>query len=112
MSKQRDNKGFWNRYAKLYDFEINRFSGKAYAEMHRIMAARFFSVGADRASTFCFDFHSSNAVLPSQLSKYEQIAGSRRRANENGVPRKVGRLCGERRSDAKSERPTLAGCES
>ena len=33
MNKQRDNKGFWNRYAKLYDFEINRFSGKAYAEM-------------------------------------------------------------------------------
>jgi len=37
MSKQRDNKGFWNRYAKLYDFEINRFSGKAYAEMYRMM---------------------------------------------------------------------------
>ena len=36
MSKQRDNKGFWNSYAKLYDFEINRFSGKAYAEMYRM----------------------------------------------------------------------------
>ena len=39
MSKQRDNKWFWNRYAKLYDFEINRFSGKAYAEMYRLMAS-------------------------------------------------------------------------
>ena len=37
-SAKRDNKGFWNRYAKLYDFEINRFSGKAYAEMYRFMA--------------------------------------------------------------------------
>ena len=37
MSEKRDNKGFWNRYAKLYDFEINRFSGKAYSEMYRLM---------------------------------------------------------------------------
>jgi len=39
MAEKRNNKGFWNRYAKLYDFEINRFSGKAYAEMYRMMAA-------------------------------------------------------------------------
>jgi len=39
MSKQRDNKRFCNRYAKLYDFEINRFSGKAYAEIYRLMAS-------------------------------------------------------------------------
>ena len=38
MSEKRDNKGFWNRYARLYDFEINRFSGKAYREMYRLMA--------------------------------------------------------------------------
>ena len=38
MDKKRDNKSFWNQYAKLYDFEINRFSGKAYAEMVRLMA--------------------------------------------------------------------------
>lgn len=38
MSKTRDNKGFWNLYAKLYDFEIMRFSGKAYQEMYRMMA--------------------------------------------------------------------------
>ena len=38
MDEKRDNKSFWNRYAKLYDFEINRFSGKAYAEMYRFMA--------------------------------------------------------------------------
>jgi len=37
-ANKRDNKGFWNRYAKLYDFEINRFSGKAYREMYRLMA--------------------------------------------------------------------------
>ena len=36
---RRDNKGFWNHYAKLYDFEINRFSGKAYREMYRLMGA-------------------------------------------------------------------------
>jgi len=39
MDEKRDNKSFWNRYAKLYDFEINRFSGKAYKEMYRFMAA-------------------------------------------------------------------------
>ena len=38
MDKKRDNKGLWNRYAKLYDFEINKFNGKAYAEMYRLMA--------------------------------------------------------------------------
>ena len=37
MANKRDNKGFWNRYAKLYDFEIKRFSGKAYIEMYRMM---------------------------------------------------------------------------
>jgi ubiquinone/menaquinone biosynthesis C-methylase UbiE len=37
MDKKRDNKGFWNHYAKLYDFEINRFSGKAYSTMYRFM---------------------------------------------------------------------------
>ena len=34
----RDNKGFWNRYARLYNFEINRFNGKAYEQMYRLMA--------------------------------------------------------------------------
>ena len=38
MSEKRDNKKFWNRYAKLYDFEVSRFSGKAYKEMYRMMA--------------------------------------------------------------------------
>ena len=37
MDNKRDNKSFWNRYAKLYDFEIKRFSGKAYSEMYRMM---------------------------------------------------------------------------
>ena len=37
MANKRDNKGFWNRYAKLYDFEIKRFSGKAYIEMYRMI---------------------------------------------------------------------------
>lgn len=39
MSEHRDNKGFWNRYAKLYDFEIDKFNGKAYSEMYRLMAS-------------------------------------------------------------------------
>jgi len=38
MSQKRDNKWLWNRYARLYDFEINRFSNKAYSEMYRLMA--------------------------------------------------------------------------
>ena len=36
--EKKDNKGFWDRYAKLYDFEINRFSGKAYSTMYQLMA--------------------------------------------------------------------------
>jgi ubiquinone/menaquinone biosynthesis C-methylase UbiE len=39
MSKKRDNKDFWNLYAKLYDFEIKRFSGKAYQVMYQLMAS-------------------------------------------------------------------------
>ena len=38
MNEERNNKSFWDRYAKLYDFEILRFSGKAYAEMYRLMS--------------------------------------------------------------------------
>lgn len=34
-----DNKNFWNRYAKSYDFEINKFSSSAYSEMYRLMSA-------------------------------------------------------------------------
>lgn len=39
MEKKSDNKSFWNRYAKLYDFEIKRFSGKAYADMYLMIGS-------------------------------------------------------------------------
>ena len=38
LDERRDNKKWWNRYAKLYDFEAGRFSGQAYKEMYRMMA--------------------------------------------------------------------------
>ena len=38
MDKRRNNKGFWNRYSKLYDFETRQFSGKAYSEMYQLMS--------------------------------------------------------------------------
>jgi ubiquinone/menaquinone biosynthesis C-methylase UbiE len=38
MEKARDSKGFWNRYAALYDFEINMTSGRAYKEIYRLMS--------------------------------------------------------------------------
>jgi len=38
MKKARNNKSFWNRYAKLYDFETIKFSGKAYSTMYQLMA--------------------------------------------------------------------------
>ena len=38
MKKKRDNKWFWNRYAMLYDFEVNRFSSKAYSAMYQNMS--------------------------------------------------------------------------
>ena len=34
MKKEADNKWFWNRYAKLYDFEIRWFSGAAYQKIY------------------------------------------------------------------------------
>ena len=39
MKKKQDNKNFWNRYAKLYDFEIHKFSSSAYSEIYRLMSA-------------------------------------------------------------------------
>lgn len=39
MKKKRDNKNFWNRYAKIYDIEIHRFNSSAYSEMYRLMSA-------------------------------------------------------------------------
>ena len=33
-----DNKKFWDRYSRLYDFEINRFNKAAYEEMYRLMS--------------------------------------------------------------------------
>lgn len=36
VSRRNDHKSFWNRY--VYDFEINRFSGKAYEQIYRLMA--------------------------------------------------------------------------
>ena len=38
MKKKQDNKNFWNRYAKLYDFEIHKFNSSAYSEMYRLMS--------------------------------------------------------------------------
>lgn len=39
MDNPKGNVGFWNRYARLYDFEISRFNRQAYAEMYRLMAS-------------------------------------------------------------------------
>lgn len=36
--KQRNNRKFWDRYARLYDFEINRFNRKAYKKMYHLIA--------------------------------------------------------------------------
>lgn len=38
MKKKQDNKNFWNRYAKLYDFEIHKFNNSAYSEMYKLMS--------------------------------------------------------------------------
>lgn len=38
MKQDRNNKSFWNHYAKIYDFEIGRFSRSAYSEMYRLMS--------------------------------------------------------------------------
>ena len=38
LKKERNNKRFWDSYAKLYDFEVLRYSGRAYAEMYRLMS--------------------------------------------------------------------------
>ncbi|WP_242975879.1 class I SAM-dependent methyltransferase [Desulfosporosinus sp. FKB] len=38
MKKDRNNKNFWNRYAKIYDIEIGRFNRSAYSEMYRLIS--------------------------------------------------------------------------
>ena len=38
MDKDKTRKGFWNRYAKLYDFEVLKFSKHAYAQMYHFMS--------------------------------------------------------------------------
>lgn len=38
MKKDRNNKNFWNRYAKIYDIEIDRFSRYAYSEMYMLIS--------------------------------------------------------------------------
>lgn len=38
MENGKTNKTFWSRYAKLYDFEIDRFNRPAYAEMYRLIS--------------------------------------------------------------------------
>lgn len=38
MREHRNNKNFWNHYAKIYDFEIDRFSRSAYSEMYRLIS--------------------------------------------------------------------------
>ncbi|MFV0363901.1 MAG: class I SAM-dependent methyltransferase [Suipraeoptans sp.] len=35
---KKDNKKFWNRYAKLYDLEIGKFNSSAYQEMYRLVS--------------------------------------------------------------------------
>lgn len=37
MEEKAKNRRFWDRYAKLYDAEVLRFSGEAYREMYRSM---------------------------------------------------------------------------
>lgn len=38
MKKDRNNKDFWNRYARIYDIEIDRFNRFAYLEMYRLIS--------------------------------------------------------------------------
>lgn len=38
MNTENKNRKFWDRYAKFYDAEVLRFSGRAYEEMYRLMA--------------------------------------------------------------------------
>ena len=38
MKKDSNNKIFWNRYAKIYDFEIDKFNRSAYSEMYRLIS--------------------------------------------------------------------------
>lgn len=38
MKENRNNKNFWNHYAKIYDFEIDKFNRSAYSEMYRLMS--------------------------------------------------------------------------
>ena len=38
LKQDRNNKNFWNHYAKIYDIEINRFNRSAYSEIYRLIS--------------------------------------------------------------------------
>jgi len=38
LKKDRNNINFWNRYAKLYDVEVDKFSRLAYSELYRLIS--------------------------------------------------------------------------
>jgi len=38
LKEDRNNKNFWNRYAKIYDIEIDRFSRSDYSDMYRLIS--------------------------------------------------------------------------
>ena len=38
MKKGKNNKRFWDQYARFYDSEVLRFSRPAYTEMYKLMA--------------------------------------------------------------------------
>jgi len=64
MDKTRDNKAVWNRYARFYDFEINRFNGKAYAEMYLLMA------GSLRHDMDVLEVATGTGVITLNIAKY------------------------------------------
>lgn len=39
MTDKNNHIGFWNRYARLYDFEIDKFNNTAYQQMYQLMSA-------------------------------------------------------------------------
>ena len=41
LGTEKNNKSFWDRYARFYDFEILGFNGSAYAEMYKLMSRVF-----------------------------------------------------------------------
>lgn len=90
MTAANDNIGFWNRYARLYDFEIHPANGSAYRQMYRLMSyvlTKDMDVLEVATGTGLIAIHISEFVNSVEATDYapKMIAAARRKLLPDNV---------------------------